>query len=93
MPVMKSVAIASILAAGFGLTAPAHAGDATRLDCIQMSRLVNAALAASPNRMAAARQVHILIRNGSTMCSRSDYDRGVAYYKQALDALAGDPGK
>ena len=93
MPVMKSVAIASVLAAGFSLAAPAKAGDATRLDCIQMSRQVNAALAASPNRVAAARHVHILICNGSTLCSRSDYDRGVTYYKQALDMLAGDPGK
>lgn len=87
MTIVKSLAIASVLAASLGLSVTANATDATRSDCIQMARQVSTALeTAQPGDT--ADQARSLAKSARNFCNSSYYDRGVALYEKALGLLS-----
>lgn len=86
MTIVKSLAIASVLVAGLGLSVSADAAQSTRSDCIHMGRQVATALeAAQPGD--ATDQARAMAKDARSYCNASYYDRGVSLYEKALSLL------
>lgn len=83
---VRTLALATALVAGFGFAAAANAGEAKLADCLNMAKQVTTALeTAQPG--AATDQARDMARNARAYCTSSRYGNGVALYSKALTAL------